>query len=209
MTITWTGLFPDEALLLGRVWYKDPGAYSLVVPSSFSLYPSVTPAYVRAMCVGSGGQGDHWGGGSAYARAVSAVAVGEALSIQCGDVGTASMMNDSFVKHANGAVIVYADRGRGAGVRGVAANSTGDVTRDGQPGGANFGGPCGSDAGDYARGGFGGVGSDYNHTIPADFGCGGHILGYVNEYGIDQGHVAWTSGTGLVCLEFFDGKPGY
>lgn len=205
----WTSIFPTEALLLGRVFYKDPGLSSFVVPADFVTYSGVAPKFVRAMCVGSGGQGDHWGGGAAFARSVAPVTVGEALSIQTGNVGTASSLNDSFVKRASGQVIAYADRGRGSGVRGVAANSIGDVTRDGQPGGANFGGACASDAADYAGDGFGGVGSDYGHTIPADFGCGGHILGYVNEYGIDQGTVAWASGTGLVCLEFFDSNPGY
>lgn len=206
---SWTTLYPNEALLLGRIFYKTPGLSSLVVPAAFATYPGIAPKFVRAMCVGSGGQGDHWGGGSAYARAVAAVTAGEALSIQCGNVGTASALNDSFVKRGNGQVIAYADRGRGSGVRGVAANSTGDVTRDGQPGGINVGGSCASDAGDYATGGFGGVGSDYSHTVAADFGCGGHILGYVNENGVDQGLVAWAAGTGLVCLEFLDSNPGY
>lgn len=206
---TWTTLHPDDALLLGRIWYKDPGSYSFVVPNDFASFPGVAPAFVRAMALGSGGQGDHWGGGSAFARKTAPVSVGDALSIQCGAVGTASALNDSWVKRGNGASIVYADRGRGAGIRGVAVNSVGDVTRDGDPGGQDFGGVCGSDAADYGSLGFFGRGADYGWTRAADFGCGGHILGYVNEFGVDQGHVAWAAGTGLVCLEFFNADPGF
>lgn len=200
---TWTQLFPDEAVLLGRRFFKEPGIYNATVPALTN--------FVRAHAVGSGGQGSNWGGGGAYARSVVPVQPGDNLVIQVGDVSTATTVNDSFVKRNNGSVICYADRGRGIGTRGSASLSIGDITRDGSPGSdpTGVGGAPGGDLTDYATAGFGGRGTDYTQTFAPDYGGGGHRTVQTDGFGNFIGYTAWVAGTGLVCLEWFDSNPHY
>lgn len=201
---TWTSLFPDEAQLLGRVFKKLPGQFTVTVPAGV--------AFMRAHALGCGGQGDQWGGSGAYARAIVAVTPGEALTVQVGDCSTASTPGDSWVKRNDGTVIVYADRGRGDGDRGQALLSTGDVTRDGQDGNQNAGFEAGgaltADQNDYDPVFGQGRGAEYTKTRSGDYGCGGHRFPQTLN-GNFVGYVSWPAGTGIVCLEWFNANPNY
>lgn len=204
MSTTWTSLFPDEAQLLGRMFKKLPGQYTITVPASV--------AFVRAHALGCGGQGDQWGGSGAYARAIVSVTPGEALTVQVGDCSTASTPGDSWVKRGDGSIIVYADRGRGDGDRGQALLSTGDVTRDGQNGVVNgtssHGGDMAINASDMDPVFGQGRGADFNSTRSGDYGCGG-LREVQTLYGTFVGYVAFPAGTGLICLEWFNANPHY
>lgn len=200
---TWTSLFPDEATLIGRKFFKIPGAATHTVPAGAK--------YVRAMALGCGGQGDHWGGGGAFASDVVSVTPGDILKIQVGDVSTASVNGDSWVKRPDGTQIAYADRGRGNGVRGVAANCIGSIKRDGFPG-SDAGGTGGASATD-ATGVAGlvptGRGTTYAGTRAAGYGGGGHLLAVFDEVGNFVKYVAYPAGGGLVVLEYYDANPNF
>lgn len=198
---TWSSLHADEAVLVQVKWLKEPGAYNVTVPAGAK--------FVRASALGCGGQGDHWGGGGASARSRVAVTPGDNLVCQVGDTSTAGVAGDSFVKRNDGSVICYADRGRGIGSAGLAANSTGDVKADGAPGASNIGGAPASDATVYNPAGFGGVAQSISNTNAADYGGGGHLQGDSDENGIGIVIGAFGAGTGLVCLQFFDSDPAY
>lgn len=205
MSTTWTSLFPDEAQLLGRVFKKLPGQYTITVPAGVG--------FVRAHALGCGGQGDQWGGSAAYARAIVAVTPGDALTVQVGDCSTASTPGDSWVKRQDGTIIVYADRGRGDGDRGQALLSTGDVTRDGQNGNqitapSAGGGAVTADQNDTDPVIGQGRGADFSQTRSGDYGCGGHLIAQT-LYGNFEGFVADPAGTGLICLEWFNANPNY
>jgi hypothetical protein len=198
---TWTQLHPDEAVLLGRACFKEPGAYNYTVPAGAK--------FVRASAQGCGGQGEQWGGSGALARSRVSVTAGDNLKIQVGNTSTSSVLGDSFVKRNDDSVICYGDRGRGNGNRGLASNSIGDVTRDGAPSASGVGGSPASDAADYACVGFSGVGAKSDSSVAADYGGGGHTFTYNDDYGVLRNGAAWGAGTGLVVLEFFDSDPGY
>ena len=198
---TWSSLHPDEATLIGVVWFKEPGAYNYTVP--------VGANWVRAVAQGCGGQGDHWGGSGALARSRRMVTPGDNLKVQVGQVNTTSVLGDSWVERNDNSVICYADRGRGVGTAGLAANSTGDVTRDGAPGASNAGGLPPSDSADYAPLGFGGVSAQFSLSHASDYGGGGLVATGSDENGITIIIGSYGAGTGLVVLEFFDTDPGY
>jgi hypothetical protein len=199
--VTWTQLHPDEAVLISRKWFKEPGAYNFTVPAGAK--------YVRAIALGCGGQGGNWGGGGAYARSRVPVTAGDNLKVQVGTPNTSSTPGDSWVERNDGSVICYADRGRGIGTRGLASNCTGDVVRDGNPGLSNAGGAPASDAADFGALGFGGAAAHADFSVNADYGGGGHTYQDNDETGTLQNFAAWGAGTGVVVLEFFDIDPGY
>lgn len=201
MTVTWSAIRSDEAVLVGVIWKKEPGSYNVTVPAGAK--------FVRAHAQACGGQGDHWGGSGAYARSRRPVTPSDNLVVQVGTVNTSLPAGDSFVKTNAGDVICYADRGRGSGNAGLAANSIGDVTRDGAPGAPPVGGAPPSDAADPECRGFGGVGADVAADRTADYGGGGLVTTDNDENGIGIIVGAFGAGTGLVCLEFFDSDPGY
>lgn len=203
-------IFPDTARLLGRRWFKEAGTYNYLVPADFPALPGVAPKWMRALALGVGAQGSEWGGGGAFARSKVIVQVAENLIIQVGTQSTGSTPGDSFVKRNDQWVIVYADRGRGAGPGGLAANSTGDVKRDGKPGAPNIGagGDPASDDLDYGSLGLHGRGALYGQR-GGDPGGGGRLHPLYDEYGNFIAYTATTAGAGLVCLEFFDADPGY
>ena len=199
---TWTSLFPDAAVLLSRVSRKEPGNYDIEVPAGAK--------FLRAASLGVGAEGDQWGGGGAYARSRVPVTPGEILKVQVGQLSTSGTPGDSWVKRADGTVICYADRGRGSGVRGVAANSIGDVKYDGQPGSpAGLGGAAANDATDYAPLIPPGDGADYSSTKGADYGGAGKLYWMTDQYGNFVRYISWPGGSGLVALEFYDSDPGF
>lgn len=203
-------LFPDAAQVIGRKFFKEPGAFDFVVPAAFPLFPGVAPKFVRASCRGVGAQGGEWGGGGAFARTKVPVAANDLLRLQVGTVSTGSTPGDSFVKRADGSVIAYADRGRGAGPGGLASNSIGDVRRDGAPGNRNAGrgGKPADDTPDFGTligPGFEGI---YLNRS-ASWGGGGSLHPIFDEYSNLIGYVITPGGTGVVVLEFFDADPGY
>lgn len=199
---TWTSLFPDEAVLLSRVFKKTPGQYNVTVPAGAT--------YMRAHALGCGGQGDHWGGSGAYAKSVVPVNAGDNILVQVGDTSTSSTPGDSWVKRNDGTVVCYADRGRGVGTRGLASNSIGDVTYDGQDGDQfnSKGGAVTSDQNDYDPVFGPGAGANWGGGITGFYGAGGHLIAQT-ENGNFVGYVATPAGSGIVCLEFFNANPNY
>lgn len=202
---TFSDLFPDGAALMGRKWFKLPGNFNFAVPAG--VY------FIRASVLGVGGQGENWGGGSAFARAIFPTTPTENLKIQVGRTAQADVPGDSWVKRNDNTVLVYADRGRGSSAPGLAINSVGDVRRDGTVGGTGgVGGEPASDAADYGGVGFwgGGARSEYNAPArAADYGGGGVGVNVYGEYSQLVGVTAYPAGGGLVCLEFFNANPGY
>lgn len=198
--VTYSQLYQEEAVLISRVYKKDPGSYNVAVPAGAK--------WLRASARGAGGQGDHWGGGAAMARSRVPVTAGDNLIVQVGTLSTSSTPGDSFVKRNDGTPIVYADRGRGAGVRGKAANSVGDITRDGGDPGASSGGAPATDAMDYAPV-LGGVLSASPTNQVSDPGGGGLVATDLDENSIPIIVGTYPAGPGIVCLEFFDSDPGY
>ena len=209
----WSDIFPGRQIL-ERHWFRNPGTFSVTAP------PRAT--HIRASANGAGGWSidtNRAGPGGAFARTKTICAPGEVFNVQVGghsdrnnrasDIGVAG---DSFVKRASTLeVIVYADRGRNNGAPGQASNCVGDVTRSGQPGGSSS--TDGASAGDESdlyqlgfggRSNAGGVGGPYG---PAP-GGGGRVLVYW-QYGGGYFEMAQAPGTGLVCVEFFEGDPGY
>ena len=201
-------LFRREATLIRRVFYRDP-----VQDMTVTVEAGAT--FCRATALGCGGQGAVWGGGGALARRRFPISDGEALTLRVGNTSTASVFGDSYVKRQDGTVLVYADRGRGNGTRGLASNSIGDVRLDGSDGNssAGRGGAPASDEGLYGPvvgTGYGYRASGfYSGALQADPGGGG-LLSYVfNNSGEIERTIAYPAGAGLVVLEYFNFDPGY
>lgn len=207
----WTDLFPDEAILLGRTWQKLPGQFNLVVPTTFGKWPGKSAAYCRAHVMGCGGTGQYWGGSGARARGIFTVTPGETLLTQIGVTSTASTPGDTWVKRNNGTLLLYADRGRGNGTQGLASNSFGDETYDGQPGNNSSGTGGGlNDLGEYAEIlNFAARGSDYQFTRASDPGGGGKGAAVTDPYSNVVGHTGWYGGQGIACYEWFNSNPNY
>lgn len=210
---SWTELYPGDPVLIQRVWKKDPGHYTVQVPQPAS-WDGVSPVYLRAIARGCGGQGANWGGGGAYARSKVPVKPNDTLLLQVGSLATADIPGDSWVKRSDGAVICYADRGRGNGNGGMGASCTGDVVGSGNPGGgtAQKGGASASDAAIFAgldAGNFGYDNTGAGFLRAADFGGGGHGLSNFNEVGAWMQFAAYGAGSGVVVLEFFASDPLY
>jgi hypothetical protein len=198
---TYTDLYPPSATLIARKFFKLAGNFNHAVP--------VGAIWMRAMALGCGGlSAEAWGGGGAYARSAVAVVAGENIKVQVGTVSTAGAPGNSWVKRNDDTIICLADRGRGTGPGGQAANSIGDVTRSGAAGSAGIGGNSGSDAADFASLGFAGLGALYL-TRSATPGGGGALQIRYGSDGEASGYWESGAGAGMVCLEFFDRNPGY
>lgn len=208
MPILWS---PDiekpTAVLLSRKWYGDPGEITIQAP--------VGAKWGRVTAQGVGGQGEFWGGGGASAGDRFPVnAPGEVFFLRIGSTSQGSVLGDSIFARMNGAamgaILVYADRGRGNSNGGSAALSIGARKRDGQKGQPQIGGGGnpGGDAADYASLGFSGRGAIYGQRA-GDPGGGGQLHPMYDEYGNYIGYYATPGGTGLICVEWFDADPGY
>jgi hypothetical protein len=195
--------------LLQRIFYSDPGFFTINAVSG--------ARFVRATALGCGGQGANWGGGGSLARSRFPVLTdGEAYEIRVGDTSTASELGDSFVRRIGGPYLVYADRGRGNGTGGRAANSIGDIKIDGQDGNSStgFGGDPASDASMYAPVGISGSGygkpsTYYYGRLTSDFGGGGLLSYSYRDNGEIAGTVGRPAGYGRVVMEYFNVDPGY
>jgi len=203
-------IFRREATLISRVYCKLKGPLTVNAASG--------ALYGRATALGCGGQGANWGGGGALARSRFPVQTdGEAFNIQVGDVSTASPLGDSWVKRLDGTILVSADRGRGNGTGGRAANSIGDIKLDGQNGTSgtpSYGGNPASDEalfGSVGIGGFGvfAPGAFLSGILQADPGGGGLLSYIINDSGEINGTIAYPAGGGLVVFEWFNFDPGY
>jgi len=202
MAVIWTEVFPLGYPLLGRVFLDAPGGPVAVQAPSGAVF-------VRAAVSGAGGFPDdvlRWGGGAAYAFRAEACAPGDVFTAQIGDSQFSrptadTVAGDSWVKRPNSTVLVYADRGRHSGTRGLAVNSQGAIRRDGTDATADAGGPSAGDDADIYPLGFGGKGADI--ALAPYFGGGGGRSTYPG--------FAWNypAGDGRVCLEFYRINPGY
>lgn len=204
-------LFPDIAILKARKWFKSGGNFDFVVPAASK--------WCRLHLAPAGGYGDNNSGGGAFVRHRFPVTVGENLKIQIGNPSTQTEASSSFVKRNDGTLIAYADRGRGNGNPGLAANSTGEIRRDGTPGGQDstagayfgYGGDCVGDDADLIQI-FGRLrGARYGAAVPAvvrsaEPGGGGKI-GYYDDGGDGLHRLGHPGGAGLACFEFFDLRP--
>lgn len=196
-------IFPDIPNLTGVKWLKQGGSpFNHVVPANSK--------WCRASVRAAGGYGDNLGGGAAYARKRFTVTPGENLVIQVGATSTQTILGDSWVKRNDGALLAYADRGRGSGAGGLDSISTGDIKRSGVAGAS--GATPGDDTpdSDPVLGPSTGVtASGVSSGLPMPIGPGGGGKIY---YGDDvEGsliRVGYPGGQGLVCLEFFDADPG-
>lgn len=201
MTFTWSQVYPKDVTLLRNVWLKDPGSINYTVPNIQSYQ------WLVVSVLGCGGMGENSGGGGALAKSKVSISPGEVLRTQVGNVSTASVLGDSFVKRSNNVVIAYADRGRGNGQGGLASNSTGDLKRDG----VSTIGTSGHDLTDVLSMGIGGVGYYYASNVDraADPGGGGYLLPqYNSDHNWNGYYSAVGAGTGLVLLQFYDKDPG-
>jgi hypothetical protein len=198
---TYTAAFSDDAVLVQRSWFITPGAWNVTVPAGAKV--------CRASALACGGCGDNWGGGGARARSTFPVTPGENLKLQTGNMTSASVLGDSWVKRNDDTLLVYADRGRGDGTPGRASNSFGDVKFDGSAGSGGAGGASASDAADTVGLGLGGLGGSLYTSNGSEFGGGGHQIFTLDTTGVFLGYVPVLGGTGLVVLEFFDIDPGY
>lgn len=202
-------LFAQEPLLLRRIFYSEPGF--------FTINAIAGAKFVRATALGCGGQGENWGGGGALARSRFPILVDEeAYEIRVGNTSTASILGDSFVRRIGGPYLVYADRGRGNGTGGKAANSIGDVKIDGQNSTSQtgVGGSPATDDAQYSPVGIGGVGyrnpiNYYFGNLPSDFGGGGLLTYSYYNSGEIAGTVGYPAGYGRVVMEYFNIDPGY
>lgn len=199
---TWSSIFPKGYALLDRQYFYEPGVYSAVAPAG--------TAYVRAAADGAGGfkdtGGDGWGGGSAYAFDQEACAPGATFSIQVGDTAFSrpsadTVAGDSYVKRADTSSLVYADRGRHSGSKGLAANSVGSVKHSGSDATANQGGASAGDDGDTRPMGLGGRGASVNVSAMPGGGGGRGVFGGATS--------VVPAGDGVVALEFYARNPGY
>jgi hypothetical protein len=207
---TWSSLFPQNARLVARNWYRSSATYNLVVPARVT--------WGRMLAVSCGGQGATVpGSGGAFARARVRLIPGETLTVFVGQVGTSGPNGDSWVNRGGltGQTLVHADRGKGgdgsfaAGGSASSPPSFGDSIVGGQ---ASNGSPAGQSGGDELD------------TFPLGFG--GHRYSVETESG-EHGGAGWGSitevlgfyadsspivlgrpgGYGKVCVEFWIGKP--
>lgn len=221
-----TDLYP-KTHLLSRTFYNVPGISTIVVPSGATI--------TRISLGGAGGWSatpqSGYGSGAAFARRKTACSGGESFSVQVGDFAytrdAGSALGDSIVTRVTGSVVLAkAERGH-LTTPGLAANSVGDVTRDGtartagdtawsSAEAASYSGfsitptAPGMSAGDDADTfplGFGGRGAGI-HITAANGGGGGFqlALNYQSGFLITDN---FFPGMGRVCLEFFDQDPGY
>ena len=199
MPILHPDLFPLGYPLIRRVWFQEPGEYSVQAPADTT--------WVRASASAAGGFKDDvagWGGGAAFAFDEEACAELATFTVQVGDSqfcrpSADTVAGDSWVKRAGGSILVYADRGRPDGSPGLADNSTGSIARSGSSAGMTQGGMAAGDDQDDFPLGFGGRGA--STTAPAWYGGGG---------GRVAGPYRWPlkpPGDGRVCLEFFRRNP--
>lgn len=214
----------SERSLISRTWYRTPGAAAATAPAG--------AVKMRISAVGAGG----WptlgfsgggGGGAAYARTFLTVAPGATFTLQIGDIAAtldtnANVLGDSIcTRDGDSVVVCKAARGGGSGgfnigPAGLAANSIGDVTRDGSPGTTFGGGDSAGDDADPFPLGFGGqavrwFGFGTSDVHAAARGAGGakrYPVYYVEEFSF----VRWQDfapGNGQICIEFFNADPGY
>lgn len=199
-------IFPDAPQLLARKFYVDPVAsLNVTVPAGAT--------YARISCLGCGGQStEAQGGGGAFARSVVPVTPGETLNVRVGDTSTASTNGDSYVRRS-ATYLCYADRGRGNGNAGLAANSVGDVTRNGQTASTStsypdrYGGQSATDAGDFGELGFGKRPAGGHYSWIGAAPGGGGVQFYAER--VYSGYTRHHAGCGLVAIEYFDKDPGY
>jgi len=212
---TWTELYYTRHLI-ARTYYGVVGVQAITVPAKAAI--------VRISLVGAGGAGAAdgvtWGAGAAFARKKTTCTPGESFSLQVGDpahtVGAGSSAGDSTCTRVTGSVLLAkAERGKSTGP-GLAANSVGDVTRDGSaapytgppyPNGAGYGGSAAGDDADPYPLGFGGRGAMAGGIWNAVRGGGGGLN--INLPAPSGQTFTYRPGPGLICLEFFDQDPGY
>lgn len=204
--------YPEGAVLIARKFFKEPGTFDFAVPASST--------FVRASAVGVGGQGDGYGGGAAFARSRVLVTPGENLKIRVGNPSTDNANGDSYVRRNDNITnIVYAERGRGGvssgtnGAAGLAANSIGDIRRDGAERIApNQGGAAATDASDYGAIIMGPIQGNPSQVVVSP-GSGGYRFYWLRSDGSwpgnPNGYLAYNAGLGEVCLEFFNTDPGF
>jgi hypothetical protein len=198
----YTDLYPPTATIIARTFWHFSGNFNVAVP--------VGATYMRAGALGCGGLStEAWGGGGALARSLVPVVAGENIKIQVGSVSTGGVGGNSSVLRNDNTIICLADRGRGVGAGGLAANSIGQVTRSGSAGASNAGGASASDAADPFPMGFGSPGATVDQLTPAGPGGGGRLQGSYNVDSDPIGYWEYAAGPGLVCIEFFDKNPGY
>jgi hypothetical protein len=218
MTTLYTTLFYTKHLI-SRTFYYAPGAQDITVPPG--------AAFVRISGVGAGAWGvsalGNWGGGAAFSRMKTTCTPGETFHLQVGDTAhTLGVVNDSAgdtscIRATGSVVLMRADRARNSSpYYGQAANSVGDVKRDGAaplytgpptPIGYGQGGDAAGDDADTYPLGFGGRGAMHGGIWQAARGGGG---GYQISLPQPTGQTAnYAAGNGLLCLEFFDQDPGY
>lgn len=225
----------DEKFLISRVSYATQGVgVAVVAPPGASV--------IRVSLVGAGGWGDNrsngsggprWGGGAAFAKRKTTCSPGEGFTLQIGDTFYSRSTQDTsladtiVVRNTGSVVIAKADRGRGFSTgagRGLAANSIGDVVRDGElalehffqydtdTGNAfsGYGGASGSDLGDNYGVGVGGLRNKIR--LGGCEGSGGLLAGvyYIGNNGTPQYQTTEVSpGAGRCVVEFFTADPGY
>lgn len=207
MAILW---IPDihrpTANLLRRDIFRVPGQF-------LGISPPAGAKYLRAPGLGCGGSGDAWGGAGCFVRSKRVTNPAWTYSVQVGDTATSSSSGDSAVwkgSPGTGEVIIYADRGRGDGTGGKAANSIGDVKRDGENGRPDLGrgGLPAGDAADFASLGF--IGRAGSTTSSGDIGGGGKALPVYDDLSNFLGYSGRAlGGLGRVALEWWDADPGY
>jgi hypothetical protein len=200
----WSDLYSARHLI-DRQFYGTPGSTTITAPAK--------AAFIRVSLVGAGGWANGgFGGGAAFARVKTTCAPGDQFSLQIGDtahtLGAGDASGDSLLKTTPGnVVLVKAERGKGTGP-GLAANSTGDIKRDGSAAGVSQGGACAGDDADPVPLGFGGRGGK---SLMGPVPGGGGGKNYVEYAGSGGFQFLWTivPGNGRACVEFFDQDPGY
>lgn len=205
---TYSDLYPEDTVLLLTKWLREEASqFNYFVPDDARLKYAIITAQ------GCGAMGGDPGGGGAIAKSKVPITPGELLLIQVGKCSTASVLGDSFVKRANNTVIVYADRGRGAGPGGLAINSTGDLKKDGYSSSIALplrGAPS-TDELSVESLGFGGFGYQYAQTTllqAADPGGAGILVPTFSGGNFTGAYATEGAGTGSICIEYYNGDPG-
>jgi hypothetical protein len=202
---SWTEAF-NVPNLISRKFYSAPGTQTIAAPALAGI--------IRISLVGAGGWDTNtYGGGAAFARKKSTATPAETFSLQIGDplhsIGAGDALGDSKVTRVTGSVLLAkAERGK-APTRGLAANSVGDVVRDGVDGVYAVGGAPGGDSGDANPLGFGGRGvfwHAYPQLQPSHGGGGCKAEAIIYTSGMIQDECP---GAGRICIEFFKIDPGY